>query len=453
MRSTPNWISFLIAVTMGRMRSRGWIGFCVVVGASLSSVAVYGQNTWSAVAGGQPVAYCQKMAAPTREVLWMTAEVDDADGLYVSEDGGVSFERRLLGARLLDWVVLDAERAMALMSDTNVGSTPFVQYTLDAGRTWERRGTLSQTAANLGVLWSQDGQRVLAQVSDGIYESLDGALTWTRLQFEAGRTHFGNGELILTIDPYSGDLFRSLNGGTTFDFSLPASELEDRDVSTVPRLYAVDAELGFALSSSFGLLRTADAGQTWAPIALPQVNGVSPVIHDIAFAADGLHGLMSVDDGEQNAISILGTTDGGDSWVFDRLPSDMLDNGALPVPGCFAFFSNTEAFAGSISVFNYPLLYIGGDDSGSVETPVDEPDDAGTRGGIGQRFGVGARNTGGLSDASRHSLVFVSDRDDSNCGCVISRVATANPNALMFFVLLLAWMVRRRGSRFTTYNM
>jgi len=429
------------------MGSRGWIGFWVVVGTFLSTAPVYGQNTWSRVAGGQPVAYCQKMIAPTRDDLWVNGDIDDVAGLYVSNDGGVSFERRSLAARLIDWAVLDSERAMALVSDTSAGSIPFVQYTVDAGRSWERRGELSQEAANRGVLWSRDGQRVLAQVADGIYQSLDGARTWSRLQFDAGRTHFGNGELILMIDSNSGDLLRSLNGATTFDLSLPASELQNPDGLTSPRLYAVDAELGFVFSVSYGVLRTVDGGLTWAKVALPQVNGTSPVIHDIAFAADGLHGLMSVDDGEQNAISILSTIDGGASWVFDRLPSDMLSGGALRIPGCFTFWSNTEAFAGSITVFSYPLFTIGGEDSENIETPDYESNDAGTRGGIGDQYKIVPRNAGNRSDASGFVVGPTVDRDDANCGCVISRVAAVCPNTLVVFLLSLLWIYRCKSRR------
>lgn len=430
------------------MGHRGWIGFCTVVGAFFTSVSVGAQNTWSAVDSGQRIAYCQKMVALTRDDLWVTGEIDDVGGLYVSSDGGLSFERQALGsALLLDWVVLDAERAMALMSDTVNGGTPFVQFTNDRGRTWERRGSLSQVVANRGVLWSQDGQRVLAQVVDGIYQSVDGARNWARLQSEAGRTHFGNGELILMIDPITGDLLRSITDGTSFDFSLPASELQDPDAITGPRVYAVDAELGFAISSLYGLLRTTDAGQTWRPIALPQVNGVSPVIYHMAFAADSSHGLMSVDDGEQNAPSILSTTDGAEHWVFDRLPSDTLANGALPIPGCFAFFSNIEAFAASTTVLSYPLLYIGDDGSESVDTPVDEANDAGTSSRTGEQIIIITRNAGSRSDASKFLNTTAADHDDLNCGCVISRVATSGPDTLIILLLSLVWIYRCKKRR------
>jgi hypothetical protein len=245
------------------------------------------------------------------------------------------------------------------------------------------------------------------------------------------------------IDPASGDLLRSLNGGTTFDLSLPASELQDPQLLTIPRVVAVDDELGFAISSSYGLLRTADGGQTWGPVALPQVNGVSPVIHDIAFAADGSHGLLSVDDGEQNAISILSTTDGGASWSFDRLPSDMLDNGALCVPGCFAFLNDTEAFAGSTTVFSYSVFYIG--DPGNEND--DDSSDAGTGSGPGARFNYAPHNESGNPDESSLDFVDTSDSDDPNCGCVISRVALADPNTPIIWLLPLAWMIQRRRSR------
>jgi len=424
------------------MGNRGSIGFCVVVAVLLWSGLSHAQNSWNVVASGERVANCQKMVALTRDDLWVTGEIDRVGGLHVSSDGGLSFERQSFGsALLLDWVVLDVERAMALMSDTIDGSTPFVQYTDDGGRTWERRGTLSQVAANSGVLWSQDGDRVLAQVADGIYQSIDGARTWACLQSEAGRTHFGNGELVLMIDPNSGDLLRSITGGTTFDLSLPASELQDPDGLTGSRVYAVDAELGFAVSSLSGLLRTADAGETWRPIELPQVNGVSPVIYHMAFAANSSHGLMSVDDGEQNAISILSTTDGGESWVFDRLPSDTFADGALPIPGCFAFYSNIEAFAGSITAFSYPLFYTGGIDDD--DTTDDEANDAGTSRVTGEKIGFAPPSSGSRPDASQ-LLIVHSNRDDSNCGCVISRVATSEPNILIIFLLSLAWIYQHK---------
>jgi hypothetical protein len=148
------------------MRNERWVLGCVCALVLLSSVEAHAQNTWSAVAGGKPIAYCQNAWAPTRDVVWVNGSIGDAGGLYVSTNGGVSFETRTPSKinLPLDTVVLDANRAIVMSADSAAGDLPYASYTADGGKTWTRKGTISQKLSYRGTLFTQDGQHLLALV-------------------------------------------------------------------------------------------------------------------------------------------------------------------------------------------------------------------------------------------------------------------------------------------------
>jgi len=152
--------------------------------------------------------------------------------LYRSRDAGQSWQGMGLPHesagkhRFIDQILVDPTRqgVAYVHSYANIGTGdiagPFVDRTLDDGRTWQPLPSLHRTASLLAVAPS-DGT-LYAWGSGGLFVSQDTGSTWQRVR-RTPQTVFGN---ILVVDPgrsnvlwlgtYNGEVLRSTDGGHSF---------------------------------------------------------------------------------------------------------------------------------------------------------------------------------------------------------------------------------------------
>jgi photosystem II stability/assembly factor-like uncharacterized protein len=340
---------------------------------ALPSVA-YAQNTWTAVQGGPYIAYCGGLWTPSKDVVFVVGEIDGADGVYRSEDGGKHFAALSVPGWLRTIFPLDDQRLYALSMEEHDPFIPFVSYSEDGGRTWERRSNVinESSPAPGGAFFADDDRILVALRPQGVFESTDGGDSFHLLRAGIEGSSFGDGSLLLITDSTNFDLLRSDDGGKSFEASLDSGDSSDTWPPTLGSLMVVSSQVAFVASrQENSLLRTVDGALSWQPFALPPILGKYPQVHDMRFAPDGMHGIASVEDGAQKDIRIISTSNGGKSWVDDQLPAGMLDNMALRVPGCFSYRPDGSVMAASITAFGYPLFYLGGDGKGATPAGAD----------------------------------------------------------------------------------
>jgi photosystem II stability/assembly factor-like uncharacterized protein len=418
--------------------------------------AAKAQSKWTAVANGTPVAYCNRLWTPSQDVVWLLGDINDRGGLYRSTDGGAHFESISVPGRFHALVTIDDKRLFGLGSDEKSPYAPYVIYSEDAGKNWQRRGTIyDKSTARNASLWTKDGQHLLVALElHGIFESTDGGQAWKQLRPKVQDADLGNGQLLLATDADTFDLYRSTDGGKMFALSLKSNSAPAAWPPGLRSPWMVNDKLGFVgVPPTKSMMRTKDGAMTWQAYALPQIMGAAAVVHQLAFATDGLNGVASVEDGMQKDIRILSTKDGGDTWAMDQLPKGMLDNGALRVPGCFSYRPDGSVLAGSITAYPYPLFYRGGDGSGAPEPAAPAAGDAGVRDAA--LADAGSSADAATADAAPTEETDASDgtsstpedeASKSDGGCSAAHGRESNRGGPLLLLACL-WLARRRPRR------
>ncbi len=257
------------------------------------------------------------------DIIWVgTGEVNagggslayDGDGIYRSDDGGLTWEIKGLP---------DVGSIGKILIDPNDENTVFV--------------------GAMGPLFRDDTNR-------GVYRTTDGGDTWEQVLFVSDITgvidmaiHPSNGDIVYATSwervrrpqfrDYGGEtsrIYRSLDGGDTWaelTNGLPSNPADkgrisiDISQSNPNVLYARYAD---AVGSIEGVFRTADGGDTWVEVNSSQLTNV------------GFHwwfrGIF-VDPNDENTIYnvdfvVEKSTDGGNNW-FTAFPNVHVDQHAL----------------------------------------------------------------------------------------------------------------------------
>jgi photosystem II stability/assembly factor-like uncharacterized protein len=259
-----------------------------------------------------------------------------SSGLYVSNDGGVSWTR-LLGGAARDVVVdpADSNIIFAAFSRLDADNDPpmRVMRSTDAGVTW----TTCFSGENYDVKKRQDcrvalspadSQRVYAyfggflgdNLSANLRASTDGGKTWTALAAPSFDTAQLGYNTYLAADPrdtstlYVGsrDVYRSTNSGATWanltgDFSFTGSfydytpEASKAHADQHALAFVPGAAGAFYLGCDGGIYKTTDAGATFQSLnrGLTLTQFTSLAIHP-----------------GDSAISLGGTQDNGTQWRY-----------------------------------------------------------------------------------------------------------------------------------------
>jgi photosystem II stability/assembly factor-like uncharacterized protein len=257
-----------------------------------------------------------------------------AGALYRTTDGGAVWTQQTTSPPApWAWVVAPAA------SDAVVGSFDYLSHTSDGGATWQPTtrvaadysgplDTLQFTDASTGWAGGQAGE---------IMKTIDGGADWsaqssgtsndlndlTFINASDGWTVGGGNDWLNSAS--SSVVLNTSDGGATWTQQTTGISGLPYDLAGVA---FVDALQGWAVGSrdwgdiSGGVVvHTTDGGATWAQQSLPAVNtGVlsSISLNDVAFASDGLHGWAVgeiMGDAGGNSSVIVGTTDGGTTWV------------------------------------------------------------------------------------------------------------------------------------------
>jgi photosystem II stability/assembly factor-like uncharacterized protein len=292
--------------------------------ASTGAVAVAPSNpdiVW--VGTGEP--------ANTRANSW-------GDGVYRSDDGGESWAHMgLRDSYLISKIVIHPTdpdlvyvAAMGHLWGTN--SERGVFRTADGGRSWEQVLFVNDTTGAMDIemdpsdpdvlyagMWQRfrfgGGDMDEAGPGSGIFKSMDGGTTWTRLQSglpteDMGKIHLtvarGNSQIvyagILTKEPRERaesqtGLYRSDDGGETW------SKVSDPSTGYYYQQVFVDpSDDERVYMPVFELRRSEDGGRTWEMVNIRQVH-------------NDLHG-MWIDPTDPDHLVIVG--DGGVNISFDR---------------------------------------------------------------------------------------------------------------------------------------
>lgn len=188
-------------------------------------------------------------------------------GVFLSQDNGVTWSRisPIENSQLCPIVSLAFD---AKDSDTLYAGTPHLPWkTSDAGLSWHSipEGMLDDSDVFSLQVDRNRPQRVFASACSGIYRSLDGGATWTRM---TGAKDASYRTYVIVQDPqyenvwFAGTtdgMVRSLDGGTTWERLTPFTTRSIAfDLGRLGRI--------FIATDQAGILRSQDNGKTWQPI-------------------------------------------------------------------------------------------------------------------------------------------------------------------------------------------
>ncbi|HLK61864.1 MAG TPA: SBBP repeat-containing protein [Bryobacteraceae bacterium] len=296
-----------------------------------------GGDTWSSLNQNLPVLAVNSLAIdPTHA---STLYAGTSSGVFQSLDGGVTWKQLLPAAISASQVSLDPKTpstVYVLFTDSMNDGTQLAK-SIDAGGTWQNLnsnlpaprfpaplrqfGGLAIDPSNPATLWLTD----VPQGSPQIYESTDGGAHWVDAHDFPVFFIPGQGDSLMggqiVVDPTNSArvytccafqltpvvpaLFRTDDGGKTW------VEGGHANIATL----AVDPRNGATLysTSGSGLLRSMDAGQTWANVPLPQV-AFPTEFHGPAIDSSGALYLTN------DAGLLLRSPDAGATWTISHGP-------------------------------------------------------------------------------------------------------------------------------------
>ncbi len=254
------------------------------------------------------------------------------NGLIFSLDGAAAWQRPRLDV-LREGAITDVEVDPQDVCTVYVVKGQRLYKTEDCLRSFNQ-DVYVETRANVRITdvavdWYNPSIVWLGESNGDLHKSEDGGRTWRRV--------FDNRSAVSTILVHAGDsrrvlvgtegngFFRTDDAGQTW--TQIRDQLRNMRGSDTVRALAQDNGARVAIAAtSYGLLRSVDFGETWEPLQLLTAPGqvdiravaVGPErVEDIAYAVTG---------------TFYRTTDGGQNWTTDRLPSTRVPSHLLNDP-------------------------------------------------------------------------------------------------------------------------
>ena len=253
-------------------------------------------------------------------------------GLYYSYDNGETWaaSAAMAGKYIYGLTVDPRDKCTIYVSDG-----PHIFKTTDCQRTWNLLFTEERTTQRFVALAVDNSDSKIiygAQLGGDVFRSKDGGQSWRiikRFNFELRH---------LTVDPqnqnrlyaasHSSGLYRSDDNGENWT-NTSDGLANFSDSLTFNRLVLNPAQKdGLFWISKYGILRSEDAGATWADIQLLTPPGS---VNIYSFAINQKNPLEMYYTGtilgEKNAnirSTLYKTTDGGKSWITKKLPTNTI---------------------------------------------------------------------------------------------------------------------------------
>lgn len=288
-------------LTSGGARAR--LATALAVAVALPAVAAV--NTWEARGPSQVLN--RLIVDPGATGRLFAASVD---GLYRSEDGGQTWERRpqyLLGHNVLS-LALDGTTGGRLHAGTNLG----LYSSDDGGASWTQAESVGSGILSLATGPTGSGAVYAGTFGRGVYISHDSGTTWAQSGLRESGIIFDLATSALDAGAvYAGTsdgLFASTDGGGTW--ARRGDDLAGRSVRAVYLSPAPEeADLLVVGTYGAGVLRSADAGQTWVSVS----TGLNPQqVRDLAVVDSTLAGTMYA---ATSTGGFYRTKDGGQQWL------------------------------------------------------------------------------------------------------------------------------------------
>ena len=222
------------------------------------------------------------------------------------------------------------------------------------------------------VAASADGSKLIAGADGGIYESLDGGLTWVFLNTSASVSVACSTNGTRLIASASGGIYTSPDSGVTWNFHALITDDQYYVASSADGMKL--AAVGYGGISGSMFIST-DAGNTWALPGAPAGFWLSNIWSSVAFSADGtklVAGAEASLGGPGNTFEpgpIYISTNSGLSWNPTQAPSNVWYSVASSADGTVLA---AAAYAGPSQVGGTGLIYTS-TNSGATWTPANPP--------------------------------------------------------------------------------
>ncbi len=244
------------------------------------------------------------------------------DGLFKSTDGGNTWIKiastNQVGSYISRIIILPHNKRILVTSELGV------VYSDDNGNTWANSFSLSQVN---DINYRSDNPNIvfIATLNSGIYKSIDGGITWSKITSLPSSNYFRSQLAISKSNPnvmyvafgstnYNLHSFwKSIDGGNTWtQLSVPnylcGQGFYNHAIIVHPNnpdIILAGGVHNYGSSCSYGIIRSTNGGNSWSEVA-GQV--VHPDIHHFAYGSDGT--LYVACDG-----GIWKSTNNGSTWI------------------------------------------------------------------------------------------------------------------------------------------
>jgi photosystem II stability/assembly factor-like uncharacterized protein len=228
---------------------------------------------------------------------------------------------------------------------------------LGLGQTWVQTPAPGETWRS--VTCSSNGISLIAVGDEGIYESLDGGLTWLFLNSTPSPSVACSADGTRMIASGSGAVYTSADSGATWQQHLltPDSQYYVASSADGTRLAAVGYE-----GNSGSIFLSADSGDTWVTPQEPTNFWVGNIWSAVASSADGTKLIAAteatVGDGSFLPGSIYTSTNSGASWIQTGAPSNVWYSVACSADGTNLI---AGAYAGPSQIGGTGLIFTSSD--------------------------------------------------------------------------------------------
>ncbi|MHB8896953.1 MAG: WD40/YVTN/BNR-like repeat-containing protein, partial [Candidatus Geothermincolia bacterium] len=280
-----------------------WVGG----GGNDIEVTTDGGASWNPVGPGPPTATINRVKAFDNNRVYA---IGDSAGFFSTTDGGANWNLTPISDKITLFDMSFINTTTGWISGTNDFGAGFVAATTNGGANWAAQTpSMILSERNIPGI-SAAGGAIWASSEDGsTFRSADGGSTWDRF----GNTWTTNTLVAVSaIDARSawaagdtGAILRTFNGGESWVTQRSST------AEFLSWIDAVGSSTAWAVGLNGTIVKTTDYGNHW----IPQSSGTTQDMQCVA-AVDAYQAWACAFD--DNAATILHTTNGGDTWTHAK---------------------------------------------------------------------------------------------------------------------------------------